>query len=544
MFWADDIAARAAAAGEASSSGAPIVINDSKTPSGTVHVGSLRGPVIHDEIWRALRRAGHEAVYRYGVDDLDPMDAQALLTPDAVDRYMGVPLAHVPAPAGSGAASYARHFVGELFLGTFEPLGLHPDVYWMSEVYAAGDMDRYIRAALDAAETIRTIYREVSHVDKEPDWLPLSVICTTCGRVGTTIATGWDGETVAFECRPDLVAWATGCGTTGRVSPFAGTAKLPFNVDWAAKWSLFDITLEGCGKDLATAGGSRDRSDAISRQVFDREPPINVPYEFINVGGKRMSTSRGTGVPAHEITAVMPPDELRLLFVRHRPNVAFEFDPDHTDAIPRQVDEFDRLAAATAGRPVRGELPADALRIFAAALVDAEADVAFEAAVFRPAFAHLALLVQLPGVDVAERVTTENGGPLNERERAILAERTRAVRAWLDTYAPDSARIEVQLDRVPDAVADLTDDQRGFLARLGEVLADLPAGEWAGEALQAALFATSTERGIGAGVGFAALYAAFLGRSSGPRAGWLLASLDRSFVAERLQAAGRFGTPD
>jgi lysyl-tRNA synthetase class 1 len=543
MFWADDIAARAAAAGQASGSGAPIVVNDSKTPSGTVHVGSLRGPVIHDEIWRALRRAGHDAVYRYGVDDLDPMDSQALLTPDAVDRYMGVPLAHVPAPAGSGAASYARHFVGELFLGTFEPLGLHPEVYWMSDVYAAGDMDRFIRAALDGAETIRTIYRDVSHVDKEPGWLPLSVICTTCGRVGTTIATDWDGDTVAFECRPDLVTWATGCGTVGRVSPFGGTAKLPFNVDWAVKWSLFDIALEGCGKDLATAGGSRDRSDAIARQVFDREPPINVPYEFINIGGKRMSTSRGTGVPAHEITAVMPPDELRLLFVRHRPNVAFEFDPIQTDAVPRQVDEFDRLAAATAGRPVRGELPADADRIFAASLVDAEADVSAEAGAFRPPFAHLALLVQLPGVDVEERVAAENGSPLNARERTILAERTRAVRAWLDTYAPDAARIEVQHSGVPEAVRALTDDQRGFLAALVDEVADLPDEQWTGEALQAAVFATAKEREIGAGAGFAALYAAFLGRSSGPRAGWLLASLDRSFVVERLEAAGQSGTP-
>ena len=219
------------------------------------------------------------------------------------------------------------------------------------------------------------------------------------------MATDWDGETVAFDCRPDLVG-----GPPAAASPAghrrSGQAKLPFNVDWAAKWSLFGITIEGCGKDLATAGGSRDRSDAIARQVFEREPPMNVPYEFINVGGRKMSTSRGTGVPAHEIAAVMPPNELRLLFVRHRPNVAFDFDPDQTDAIPRQVDEFDRLAAATAGRPVRGELPADADRIFAAALVDPEADVAAEAAAHRPAFAHLALLVQLPGIDVAERVAT------------------------------------------------------------------------------------------------------------------------------------------
>jgi lysyl-tRNA synthetase class I len=46
---------------------------------------------------------------------------------------------------------------------------------------------------------------------------------------------------------------------------------MPFNVEWAAKWSLMGITIEGCGKDLSTKGGSRDRSEAVSREVFDRE---------------------------------------------------------------------------------------------------------------------------------------------------------------------------------------------------------------------------------------------------------------------------------
>ena len=72
---------------------------------GTVHVGSLRGPVILDVITRALRARGLETTLLYGVDDLDPMDAQALLTPDAVEREMGRPLAHVPDPAGDCHAS-------------------------------------------------------------------------------------------------------------------------------------------------------------------------------------------------------------------------------------------------------------------------------------------------------------------------------------------------------------------------------------------------------------------------------------------------------
>src|SRR5674536_386075 len=79
------------------------------------------------------------------------------------------------------------------------------------------------------------------------------------------------------------VSWARGCGHQGRVSPPGGRAKLPWNLEWAAKWGLLGVTIEGCGKDLATAGGSRDRSDAISREVFEVEPPRNVTYEFLNI---------------------------------------------------------------------------------------------------------------------------------------------------------------------------------------------------------------------------------------------------------------------
>jgi lysyl-tRNA synthetase class 1 len=233
----------------------------------------------------------------------------------------------------------------------------------------------------------------------------------------------------------------------------------------------------------------------------------------------------------------MPPDELRMLFVRHRPNVAIDFDPHGTDAIPRLVDEFDRLAAATAGRPVRGELPADADRIFAASLVDPVADVAAEADAYRPPFSHLALLVQLPGIDSVERATVEKGAALTERELAILADRERAVRAWLASYAPPEARVEVQRDGLPEAVAALAPEQRAYLGALADALAALPATEWVGEALQAAIFAAAAERGMKAGTAFAALYAAFLGRPSGPRAGWLLASLERPFVVERLRTA-------
>ncbi len=530
MFWADELAARVTG---------PQVVNDSKTPSGTVHVGSLRGPVLLDVIVRALRDRGISTELRYGVDDLDPMDAQALLTPDAIERSMGVPLAHVPDPAGDGHASYARHF-SELFTATFAGLGIHPDVYyWMSEVYGSGQMDPFIRTALDSAETVRAIYRQVSHVERPDGWLPVHAICPVCGRVGTTLATDWDGQTVAYACLPDLVDWARGCGSSGRIVPFGGTAKLPWNLEWAAQWSLFGVTIEPCGKDLATAGGSRDRSDAIAREVFHREPPMRVDYEFLNIGGKKMSTSKGRGAAAHEMAEVIPPEELRLLFLRPRPNQAIEFDPVGTDAIPRLFDETDRLAAATAGNEVRGELPADHERLFAMSLVERPADLQAEAGAYRQPFGHLALLLQVPGIDLEARVEAEKGAPLTPRESALLDERIAAARAWLADYAPERARVEVQ-EQLPALASSLDAGQRAVLSALADRLDGLAS--WTGDAVQAAIFDVAREHGLQTGRAFAALYASLLGRTNGPRAGWLLASLDRAFVVERLRAAAGLGT--
>ena len=527
MDWADELAARVSG---------PQVVNDSKTPSGTVHVGSLRGPVILDVIVRALRANGHETTLLYGIDDLDPMDAQALLTPDAIDREMGRPLAHVPDPAGDGHGSYARHFAG-IFIDVFAGLGIQPDrYYWMSDIYPTGEMDPYIRLALDRAALVREIYRRVANVQHPETWHPIGVICPTCGKVGTTIVTDWDGDKVFFECRPDLVTWARGCGSSGWISPFGGNAKLPWNLEWAAQWSLFGVTIEPGGKDLSTAGGSRDRSDAIAREVFEREPPLNVPYEFLNIGGKKMSTSKGQGAAAHTIAEVIPPEQLRFLFLRPRPNQAIEFDPDGTDAVPRLFDEFDKFAAATAGREIKGEIAPGYEATFRYSLLDPNADVQAAAALFRPAFAHLALLEQIPGVDVAARVETEKGTQLTEQEVAILRERVAAAHAWLKAYAPESARIAIQ-DELPAAAAEMTDDMRRYLravAIAAETLPEYPGGaEW-----QDLLFKAAVGLGMRTNrQSFAAIYLAFIGRDNGPRAGWLLASLDKDFVVRRLLEA-------
>jgi len=56
MLWFADIAA-------AVDRGRPHVINDSKTPSGRVHVGALKGVILHDAVFRALKGRGIDVRY-------------------------------------------------------------------------------------------------------------------------------------------------------------------------------------------------------------------------------------------------------------------------------------------------------------------------------------------------------------------------------------------------------------------------------------------------------------------------------------------------
>ena len=162
-----------------------------------------------------------------------------------------------------------------------------------------------------------------------------------------------------------------------------------------------------------------------------------------------------------------------------------------------------------------------------------------EAARFRPPFAHLALLLQVPGPETMDRLAAEKGSALDDAEQDVALERIDSAQKWLETLAPESARLSVHFESLPDAVAELTEAQCGYLA----ALADGAEKESAvgGEAWQSLIFDTARARELKPGDAFGSIYRAFLGRSNGPRAGWLLASLNSAFVIGRLREAATSG---
>jgi lysyl-tRNA synthetase class I len=81
-----------------------------------------------------------------------------------------------------------------------------------------------------------------------------------------------------------------------------------------------------------------------------------------------------------------------------------------------------------------------------------------------------------------------------------------------------------------------------MLEHLADALSNVGGSGWNGESVQAAIFDAAREQELQPNRAFAALYAAFLGQPHGPRAGWLLASLEPDFVIERLRQAAAADT--
>ena len=106
---------------------------------------------------------------------------------------------------------------------------------------------------------------------------------------------------------------------------------------------MLGVDIEGAGKDHSTKGGARDVANAIARDVFNIEPPFDVPYEFFLVGGKKMSSSKGHGASAREIADLLPPHILRLALIGKDIKQQFNLEPEG-DTVPVLFDTYDKYA--------------------------------------------------------------------------------------------------------------------------------------------------------------------------------------------------------
>jgi len=519
MFWADEII-------EDIIKKLPkddYLITDWKTPSGHAHFGSLRGPIIHDVVRRGLTEEGKSAIFRFGIDDFDPLDGLPVYIDQSFIQYMGMPLNKIPAPDGK-SKSFADQYADE-FRNVINSLGGKVEFVSVFEAYKDGRYNEAIKIILDHASEIRKIYKEISGSDKGEDWYPFQVVCPKCGKIGTTEVTGWDGKEVEFECKENLVEWAKGCGEKGKISPFDGNGKLLWKVEWPSKWLVFGTEIEGEGKDHFAAGGSRDVADKIYRDIFKRQPPYDIRYEHLLIGGAKMSSSKGLGVTAKDMFDLLPANILRFLFTRTKYKKALEFNPEG-DTIPLLYDEYDRCALAYKEDP-----KSDFGRAYYYAEIDLEKDLPK----YLLRFSKIAYMLQMPRVDILKYAEEEKESAITDIEKREIENRIKISKKWLEKFAPENYKFTIQ-NNLPKNAKDLNDQQKEFLKKIAKVI---ESENLSGEDLHHKIHDIKNEMKIEPKEAFSAIYLVFIGKDSGPQAGWLLASLDKDFVIKRLEEASQ-----
>jgi lysyl-tRNA synthetase class 1 len=484
------------------------VVNTGITPSGEIHVGNMREVVTADAIHRVLAERGDASQLLYIADTYDPLrHVYPFLDPQRYRDEVGKPLSEIPCPCGQHP-SYAEHFLSP-FLQALEQLGIRPTVHRADQLYKAGVYSDAIVIALQQREQIRRILKEETGRATPDDWSPFNPRCTACGRISQATLLG-------FSDTARTVDYACGCGARGTVS-MAGGGKLTWRVDWPARWQIFGVTVEPFGKDHASKGSSYDTGVRIAREVYGIEPPYPVPYEWLSLAGKGdMSSSKGNVLSIHAMLEVVPPEVLRYLILRAPPQRSIKLDP----GLPllQLIDEYDDVEAKN--RDSR------ALELSAISGINP----------IGVPFRHMVTVVQAAQGNMPQwlEILRRNGYDLNNleglRQRAAYAQR------WLDTFAPEELRFQVQA-QLPPASRDLTPEQQLALQRLAERLKP----GMTGEQIHHLIYALKDELGVKPDGLFKAIYTVLLGKSQGPRAGWFLSTLDPDFVKQRFAEAAAIG---
>lgn len=500
MFWADQIAKDIIDSGKYK----PYWADDMKTPSGFSHVGSLMGPVIHSMVYRALIDAGQKATYTFVINDFDPADDLLPEIRGTHEGELGKPLklAKSPDPKFESMAD----LFGTDFVNSIKSLGIEAEIISSWKLYHEGKFDEVIKMALDNAEKIQDIYQKVSGSrKKDSGWLPFQVICEQCGKLGTTKVFAWDGEKVSYKCEENLVKWAKGCGFEGKISPFGGTGKLPWKVDWAAHWKVIGVTIEGAGKDHASKGGSYDIAMTICKEIFNYNQPYKLPYEFVLIGGKKMSSSKGLGLKAHDLVKILPPELGRFLFARSGIKSQTNFDPEGTNAIPVLFDDYQKAADAFFNK---GDV--DLARAFELSHIGEIKKLP------EIRFSVLAQWVQMPNMEL-------------EIKKQGLEDWAQYARIWVEKFAPEQDKFSVQ-ENLPKEAESLSEKQKELLGKIAKELDKT----WTGDEFQTKIYDMGKELGLNGKETFAAIYLSLIGKDHGPKAAWLILSLDKEFIKKRF----------
>ena len=523
MHWADFTAAKLR-----QERGQQQVACSGITPSGEFHIGHLREILSAEMIHRACLDDGLDSRYIFIVDSMDPLRRVYPFLSDEYEQYIGCPLAFIPAPDSDGnpdpdAGSYAEHFLNP-FLEALAEIGVFPDVIMNHETYANGRFADKIDLAIEQVDEIRKIIESISGRELDNDWFPYKPL----GSDGSM-----DGVTVTGYEKP-YVHWKDRHGESGSADTRKAEGKLPWRIDWAARWGIHGVTCEPAGKDHGAAGGSFDTGLPICR-LLGAEPPAKMVYEWIQVkGAGPMSSSSGNTIGPVEALSLVPPEIIRYLIAGSKMNRHIDFNTG--PALFQMADEYERLVAnppdskdeeISKRQRVAADTQSGAMRLSqierGADPVDSLAGVSFR---------HLAMLAQIKTSDDDVWNSLRSSGHLTGEPKQALQQRLARMRNWIGSiHFPEDARIHIHSQIDENVRGELSQEQSTFLQKLAGELSNT---EWSDEAIGSTIRTIAPGCGIGGREAYVALYWVMLGRNYGPKASAILFEIGREAAIELL----------
>jgi lysyl-tRNA synthetase class 1 len=490
------------------------------TPSGPIHIGNMREILTTDAVYRSVIEKGGDAEFIYIADDFDPLRKVYPYLPQTYEQYVGMPISEIPCPCNKHE-SYADHYL-TVFLTSLTAVGVKPRVFRASQMYKNGDYAEAIRIALDNTQKIRGIIETVSKRQLPKNWLPFNIRCTACKKM--TLA-----QPVLYEY--PIIEYTCSCGHEGEVDiREGGVGKLPWRIDWPARWKMLNVTFEPCGKDLATVGGARDTGARIVEEIYNYPHPALLVYEFILLKGKgAMHSSKGTALSSEQMLRMTPPEVLRFMLMNNQPNKHLTFDTGL--GLLNLVDDYDKVERTYFGLEEETKGMKDMKKTY-------ELSQPYSLPKTLPyqlPYRHLVTLIQIAPswkqVKTILKRTNQLITTLSKENEERLKNRCDHVQYWLKHFAPDMVKFKIH-PTLPSITLD--DSQKTFLNHLNTQIDNI---NWTPEDIHKSIYGIAETHNIPINIAFSTLYQIILGQKKGPRAGYFLSNLDKPFIQQRIKEA-------
>jgi lysyl-tRNA synthetase class 1 len=492
-----------------------IVVSSGVSPSGFYHLGTLREIMTAEAVHRELELRGIKSRHIHVVDDLDVFRKVPAMIDESFREHLGKPLCEVPSPDPASSDSYADYFLKDLY-DVSEKLHLQMEIVRAHELYRDGFFTDAIEKTLGAVESIKTVLEHVSGHAIDSTWTPVQFL--EQGRLKNR-------PFQAIDTDKHIVTYLDGDGVQQTARYDIGEVKLNWRIDWPARWWKLDVAVEPFGRDHATKGGSYDTGVAISQDVFNYQPPFPIPYNFINRTGqsKKMSKSAGDTITATGLLEMLPPELIWYFMLRSTPEKQLFFDEEQ--ALMQLFDDFAELR-------IQATQDDDKKHLLDLCLLGVK-----ELTVSQIPFTHLVANYQAALKNVAQTldlIQKTEYQQVAQQEAEIIERELAFIDAWLESSAPDSVVFSL-LDSVERS--DFSDLEITFFRELAQHIENAPKeadGDW----FHRQLYELKSELKLEPKDMFRALYRLLIGKESGPRAGWFLATLPRDWLLKRLDFQG------